>query len=178
MKRCRQRRLSASAYLAAVVAGQDDDRHVVRRDRAELGDADLKVAQDLEQECLNSLSDLSISSTSRTTGSLRGDRAQQRARQDEALGEEHAVLRRDRSIASRSVPVPARSRRSCPSGSGCRAAACRTPTRTAPWLLEALVALQTDQLRPEAPRQHLGELGLADAGGPSTRMGLPMRAAR
>ena len=33
-------------------------------------------------------------------------------------------------------------------------------------LVQALVALQADQLAPERGGQHLGELGLADAGGP------------
>src|SRR5690606_4905798 len=81
--------------LAAVVAGQHDERHLTRRDRAELGNADLEIAQDLEQEGLElgvRLVDLVDQQDDRL---LRRDRAQQRTRQDEPLREENAVLRRD-----------------------------------------------------------------------------------
>ena len=76
----------------------------------------------------------STSSISSTTGSGDADGLQQRARGQEALGEEHALLRADPLDRGR----PGRGRRRRPgrssrAGSGCRAAACRSPTRRGPW---------------------------------------------
>jgi hypothetical protein len=171
--------LECVGHLAGVVAGQDDHRQMPRRQRPELGDAHLEVREDLEQERLElgvGLVDL----VDQEHGGLgRRDGFQQGPRQQETVAEEDVVLGGD--------PVD---------GLGQRAGAAddladlvlqdlgvQELLRVLPLverlrLVEALVALEADQLAAERRGQDLGELRLPDAGRPSTRMGFFRRVAR
>ncbi len=87
--------LERVGHLARVVAGQHDGGYVPRVERAELGDAHLEVGQHLEQERLElgiRLVDLVDEQHARL---LRGDRAEERPREDEPVAEEDVVLARD-----------------------------------------------------------------------------------
>ena len=79
-------------HLTAVVAGQYDERNVLRLERADLGHGDLKIAQYFEQKGLELRVRL-IHLVDEQNGLLfRHEGAQQRPRQQETVGEENAVL--------------------------------------------------------------------------------------
>src|SRR5581483_3145014 len=158
--------LQRVGHLARVVAGEDDEREVKRADRAELGYAHLEVRQDFQQKRLElgvRLVDLVDQEDARV---LRADGAQQRPRQDEAVAEEDVVLARDPvdRLAERTRAADhladlvlqdlrvEKLLRVLPLVEGLR-------------LVEALVALEANQLVAERAGQHLRELRLADAGG-------------
>ena len=140
--------------FAGAVGGDDDDRRMLGLDRAELGDGDLEVGQHFEQERLERLVAAVelVDQQHRRAGGIRLERLQQRPLDQEALGE-HVVLDAlavvlalrlggaDRDHLRGVVPLVDRGRD-----------------------VEALVALQPDQPAAERLRQHLGDLGLADAG--------------
>ena len=141
------------ADLARAVRGQDDVRRVLRPDRAELRDRDLEVGQHLEQERLEAVvGAIDLVDEQHRRPVAPGDRAQQRPLEQ--------VVARRRSASSSSP------------GRAPRARAIRSAQhlpRVVPLVergldVEALVALQADQLGAEQAREHLRELGLADAG--------------
>ena len=100
----------------------------------DLGHRDLVLAERLEQHGLERLVgavDLVDQQHHRLLGA---DRLQQRAGREEPLGEEDALLGADPVDGGRGGRGRRRRPgRSSPAGSGCRAAACRSPTRRGPW---------------------------------------------
>ena len=132
--RCRQRRFSASPRLRSLLEVRITVGGTTADDGAELGDRDLEVGEDFEQQRFElgvRLVDL-VDQQHAAGGLLQ--RLQQRPRLDEFLGEEHVAeivqLVERRHAASRRRRAL---RRACPSGSGCRAAAWRISTHRAPW---------------------------------------------
>ena len=140
--------------LAGAVRGDDHDRRLLGLHRAELGDRDLEVRQHLEQERLERLVGAVelVDQQHRRAGGVGLERLEERPLDQEALGE-HVVLDplavvvafglgdADRDHLRGVIPLVDRRRD-----------------------VEPLVALQADQPAPERRRQHLGDLGLADAG--------------
>ena len=140
--------------LAGAVRGDDHDRRLVGLHGAELRDRDLEVGQHFEQERLERLVGAVelVDQQHRRAGGVGLERLQQRPLDQEALGE-HVVLDpvavvvafglgdADRDHLRGVVPLVDRRRD-----------------------VEPLVALQPDQPAPERRGQHLGDLGLADAG--------------
>ena len=124
------------------------------RDRAELGDRDLEIGEHLEQEGLERLVGAVelVDQQHRRPAGIGLQRLQQRAADQEALGEDVAAR-----ALSRSPP---------PAASAMRISS--ICARIVPLVdrrgdVEPLVALQADQPAPERGGQHLGDLGLADA---------------
>src|SRR5207244_11125536 len=79
-------------HLTPVVAGQYDERNVLRLERADLAHGDLKIAQYCQQKGLEPRVRL-IHLVDEQNGLLfRHEGAQQRAGQQETVGEENAVL--------------------------------------------------------------------------------------
>ena len=139
--------LQRLGQLARVVRGEDDDRHRRRRDLAQLGDRDLEVGEQLEQhrlELLVGLVDLVDQQHDRLGA---GDRLHQRPRQQELVAEDVVV-----------DVVPA----GLAAGLDAQQLLAVVPLVQRLGLVEALVALQADQLAAAGPRQRLGQLGLAD----------------
>ena len=144
--------LERLGQLARVVRGQQHDRLRARVDAAELGDRDLEVRQQLEQhrlELLVGLVDLVDQQHDRLLG---GDRRQQRPREQELLAED-VVLDR---LPAGAVGL----------GLDAQQLLAVVPLVQRLGLVEALVALQPHELAAEVRGERLGELGLADAGGP------------
>jgi hypothetical protein len=140
--------------LAGAVGRDDDDGGLVGLDRAEFGNRDLVVGQDLEQEGLEGLVGAVelVDQQDGRAGFVGFERLQQRAADEEAgvvdvAGEALAVVdalgfgQADLDHLARVVPFV--------DGGGD---------------VEALVALEADELAAEGLRQDLGDLGLADAG--------------
>ena len=94
MNRCRQRRLSASVISRALFDVRMTNGRMRGAQRAELGHRDLEVGEHLEQEGLE-LGVGAVDLVDEQHAALgRADGAQQRTRQEEALGEERVLLRR------------------------------------------------------------------------------------
>ncbi len=87
--------LQRRGQVAGVVGGEDDVGQVLRRDRADLGDGDLELREQLEQDRLQRLVGAVDLVDQQHDGLGGADRLQQWSRREEALGEEHAVLGRD-----------------------------------------------------------------------------------
>src|SRR4051794_19934181 len=144
--------LQGLGELARVVAREQDQGVAFRLDHAQLGDADLEVAEDLEQhrlELLVGLVDLVDQEHDRL--GLR-DRLEQRAGEQELLAED-VVLHR------------------LPAGVGGLGLDAQELLAVVPLvqrfgLVETLVALEADQLATGGAGERLGELRLADAGRP------------
>ena len=171
--------LQRLGQLARVVRGQHDDRMGARLDHAQLRDRDLEVRQDLEQhrlELLVGLVDLVDQQHDRLGG---GDRLQQRPGEQELLGEDVAHRRAGRSASSRVRVVPGR--RQAPLGRGLGLDAQQllavVPLVQRLGLVEALVALQADQLALGGPGERLRQLGLSHSRGSLDEDGLsePLR---
>jgi hypothetical protein len=157
--------LERVGHLARVVRGQDDERPVRGAQGAELGHRDLEVGEHLEQERLE-LGVGAIDLVDEQNAALRrADGAQKRPRQQEALGEEGVLLRRQL--------VDGVGERGGAGGDLADLVAqdlrVQELLRILPLVerlgfVEALVTLQADQLRRQRRGQRLGQLGLADAG--------------
>ena len=126
--------LEGGGQVTRVVAGQDDVRGVLGDERADLRHRDLELAEGLEQHRLERLVGAVDLVDQQHDGLVGADGLEQRALGEEVLGEEHAVLVLDLLHRRRDVGgVLRRSRRSSRGASGCRGAACRSPTRRGPW---------------------------------------------
>ena len=153
--------------LARVVRGEDDDRVRARLDHAELGNRDLKVREHLEQhrlELLVGLVDL-VDQQHHRLG--RGDRLEQRAGEQELLGEDVVQLVAGRLLG---VAPDADARAAAVLLLGGRGLDPQQLLAVVPLierlrLVEALVALQADQRATGGARDRLRELGLADPRG-------------
>ena len=143
--------LEGLGQLAARVGGEDDERAAYGGDGAELRDRHLEVREHLEQQPLDldvGLVDLVDEQHRRL---LAPDRGQQRPGEQELLGEDVVVgLRPRRVVALRSLDA--------------EQLLLVVPLVERPRLVEALVALQPDQVGAGRPADRLGQLGLADAG--------------
>jgi hypothetical protein len=157
--------LEGVGHLPGVVAREDDHRHVLAAQRAELGDAHLEVGQDLEQERLElgvGLVDLVDQQDDRLG---RRDRAQQGARQQEAVAEEDVVLGGDLVDCFGERPGAADDLAELVLEDLRVEELLRVlPLVERLRLVEPLVALEPDELVAEGGRQDLRELGLPDAG--------------
>ena len=130
-----------------------DPRRRVRLDRADLGDRDLEVGQDLEQvglELLVGPVDL-VDEQDRRDAVRRLERLEQRPA-DEEIGPEDVVGGRVLGLAT-SLQQP-----------DLEHLARVVPLVDGRVDVQPLVALEPDQLRAQRGRQDLGELGLADPG--------------
>src|SRR4051812_3913583 len=141
--------LQGLGQLARVVGGQQHERMRLRLDHAQLGDADLEVAQDLEQHRLELLVGLVDLVDQQHDGLCLRDRLEQRAGEQELLAED-VVLD------------------GLPAGVGGLGLDAQELLAVVPLvqrlgLVEALVALEPDQLAAGGARQCLGELRLAYA---------------
>ena len=159
--------LEGLAKLAGVIAGEDDDRMMPGLDGAQLGDADLEVAEDLQQESLE-LGIRAVDLVDEQDDWLVAEQCRQQwPRQQEALAEEDIVF-----IAQ---PVSR-----LPQGIGfCQQVAELIAQQLRvehllgvfPFierfvLVQAFITLQADQSLPRRARPGLGQLRLADAGWP------------
>src|SRR3954454_18327629 len=143
--------LERLGQLARVVRGQQHDRPRAGLEAAELGDRDLEVREQLEQhrlELLVGLVDLVDEQHDRLLG---GDRAHQRALEQELLAED-VVLDL---LPSRALGL----------GLDAQELLAVVPLVQRLGLVEALVALQAHEPAVEVVRQRARELGLPDAGG-------------
>src|SRR5262245_53632741 len=169
--------LERVGHLACVVAGEHDRGMVARSQRAELGHRHLEIGQHLQQERLEfgvGLVDLIDEQHARM---VVGDGAQQWPRQQETLTEEDVVLAPD------ALDGLAQGARLGHHLADLLLQDLRVeqllgvlPLVEGLGLVQALVALQTQQRLPERAGQYLGELGLADAGGSFHQNRLPQMA--
>ena len=139
--------LQRLGQLARVVRGEDDDRHRRRRDLAQLGDRDLEVGEQLEQhrlELLVGLVDLVDQQHDRLGA---GDRLHQRPLEQELLAEDVVVDVLPAGLAAGLDP---------------QQLLAVVPLVQRLGLVEALVALQANQLAAGGAGERLGQLGLAD----------------
>jgi hypothetical protein len=139
--------LERVVQLARAVGGEDDRRTPARLDRPDLGDRDLEVREDLEQEGLELVVGAVDLVDEQDDGLLGGDRLQQRTA-DEEVGPEELLLV-DRPLLR---------------GADVQQLAGVVPLVDGVGDVEALVALKADQPGAAGARQRLGQLGLADAG--------------
>ncbi len=140
--------------LARAVRGDDHDRRRGGADGAELRDRDLEVREQLEQERLELLVgavELVDEEDRRRLARRPVDRLEQRPAQQEVAGEDVVLVAR-RGFAARFEQADLED------------LARVVPLVDRALEVEALVALQPDQRPIEHGRQHLGDLGLADAG--------------
>jgi hypothetical protein len=139
--------------LAGAVRGDDDDRRRRRLDRAELGNGDLEVAEDLEEIGLEGLVGAVelVDEEDRRAGDALLQRPEDRAAVEEALREHLAGKARAVDVAGRLGEADLDHLRH------------RVPLVDRGGDVEALIALQADQLAAEDAREDLGDLGLADA---------------
>src|SRR5581483_10254557 len=79
--------LQRVGHLAAVVAGEHHQRNVLRLQRADLGHGNLKVAENFQQERFELGVGLVDLVDQQHAAIFRQERAQQRARQQKAIGE-------------------------------------------------------------------------------------------
>ena len=142
-------------HFAGAVGGHQHDRRLQSRlHGAKFGNGDLEIGQHFQQERLEGFVgavDL-VDQQHRRACRVGIERLQQRALDQEALGE-HVVL------DPLAVALALRFRQ--PDGDHLRAV---IPLVDGGRNIEPLVALQADQPPPERGREHLGDLGLADAG--------------
>jgi hypothetical protein len=150
--------------LTGVVRREEHERDLLGLDRAELGDRDLVVGEDLEQQRLGLDLDAVDLVDQQHHGVGGGDRLEQRAGEQELVGEDVVV-----DLAPR-VAVAI--------GLDAQELLLVVPLVEGFALVEALVALEADQAGAGHLGDRLRELGLAGAGGPSTSTGLPSRSAR
>jgi hypothetical protein len=148
--------LERLAQLTGVVRGQEHERDLGRRDRAELGDRDLVVGEDLEEQRLGLDLDAVDLVDQQDDRLGRGDRLEQRTGEQELVREDvlldllplaraallHDALGLDAQELLLVVPLVERLR-----------------------LVEALVALEADEARAGHAGDALGQLGLSGAGG-------------
>ena len=153
--------LERVGHLAGVVAGEDDERHVTGPQRAELGHAHLEVGEHLEEERLELGVGLVDLVDQEHAGLLRADRLQQRPRQDEAVAEEDVVFTRDAvdGLAERGR-VPHHLADLVFQYLRVEELLGVFPLVECLRLVEALVALEPDELVADGGGQHLGELRL------------------
>jgi hypothetical protein len=141
--------LDGLGELAAGVGGEHDERLLGGRDRPELGDGDLEVRQHLQEQPLDldvGLVDLVDEQHRRL---LSPDRRQQRAGEQELLGEDVVVgLRPLLGVVA--------------GGLDPQQLLLVVPLVQRAGLVQALVALQPHQVGARGPGHRLGQLGLAD----------------
>src|SRR5215472_16721654 len=132
------------------VGGQDDSRCAIRLYRADLGDADLEVGEDFQQECLELVIG-TVNLVDEQHGLVTSpDRLEQRPFQQELRAEQpvhgllvgHLMLRQ---------------------GSNLQHLPCIVPFVQGLVGVDTLVALQPDQPSPEDAGQDFSDLGLSDA---------------
>src|SRR3954452_14437876 len=150
--------LEGLGQLAGVVRCEQHERVRLRLDHAELGDADLEVAQDLEQHRLELLVGLVDLVDQQHYGLVLRDRLEQRSGEQDLLAED-VVLD------------------GLPAGVGGLGLDAQELLAVVPLvqrlgLVETLVALEPDQLAAGGARQSLGQLRLADARRPLHEHGL------
>ena len=165
--------LERVGHFARVVRGQHDQRNVLGLERAEFGHGHLEVGKQLEQERFElgvGLVDLVDQQDRRL---LAGNSLEQRPRQHEALGEEDLVLRRD-SIDRLGQALGADQHFAdfVLENLGIEELLGVLPFVERLALVEAFVTLKADHLEAERCGQHLGQVGLADAGGAFDQDGL------
>ncbi len=161
------------AQLAGVVGGEQHGGLVLGLDRAELGHGDLELAQNLQQESL----ELGVGAVDLVDqehhGLVAGERLEQRAGQQEALGEEDILLAGQPvgglaqafGVAQHIAELVAQQLR-------IEQLLGVLPLVERLRLVQALVALQADKLAAGGAGPALGQLGLTDAGGALGEQGL------
>ena len=145
--------LERVVQLARPVRGHDDERPPLRRDRAELGDRNLEVRQELEQERLELVVGAIDLVDQEHDGLARLERVEERPSQQEALGVEglrlggSTLLGRVRSDGTSCAQVQQLAR--------------VVPVVERVVEVDALVALEPDQARAGGGGERLADLGLA-----------------
>src|SRR4030095_13160053 len=84
--------LQGVRHFAAIIAGENDQRNMFCRERADLGHRNLKVAQNFEQKCFELRVRFINLVDQQNAAFFRQQRAQQRSRQQKPIGEKYAVL--------------------------------------------------------------------------------------
>jgi hypothetical protein len=128
--------------LAGAVGGHDDEWASLGLHGSQLGDGDLEVREELEQEGLELVVGAVDLVDQQDDRALVQQRLEQRPAQQEALGVERLLL------ASAQMQELARV----------------VPVVESVVEVDALVALKPDQVGAGGPRERLSDLGLADAG--------------
>ena len=160
MWRNRQRRFSASDSSRRVVRRKEHERALPALDGAELGNRDLEVGEHLEQQRFGfDLHPVDLVDE-QDHGVFGADRFEQRAGQQELLGEDVGL---DRFPVALVLTV----------GLDTQELLLVVPLVEGFRLVEALVTLQSDQPRVRDLGGRLGELGLADTGRPLDEHRLP-----
>ena len=158
--------LQRVAEIALAVGGQDHGRRRDRGHRAELGNGDLEIAEDFQQQRFElGIRLVDLVDQQHAAGRLL-QRLQQRPRLDEFLGEEHVaeiVQLVERGVqrlgaAEHFAELVLQDLR-------VEKLLGVFPLIERLGLVEPLVALQADHLQPAPGRDRLRKLGLADAGG-------------
>ena len=149
--------LERVVHVARAVRREDDDRRRAGAEHAELGHRDLEVGQHLEQvglELVVGTVDLVDQQHRRRTLAVL-DRPQQRALDEESLLVEVGLER----VGAAAGRLAGRL-----GGAQVEQLAGVVPVVDGLGGVDALVALEPDQLAAGPGREHLGDLGLADAG--------------
>jgi hypothetical protein len=141
--------LERLGQLARVVRGEQHQRLRARLDHAQLGDRDLEVGQDLEQHRLELLVGLVDLVDQQDDRLLRGDRVEQRPGEQEVLAEDVLLHVLPAGVARLGLDA--------------QQLLAVVPLVQRLGLVEALVALEPDQLAFSCTRESLCQLCLADA---------------
>ena len=146
--------LERVVHFAGAVGRDDDDRRLRRLDGAEFRHGHLEIGQHFEQKRLERFVGAVdfVDQQHRRPGGIGLERLQQRPLDQKALGKTSCSMRAAVALAFRFRQAD---------GDHLRAV---IPLVDRGRNVEPFVALQPDQPAPERRRQHLGDLGLADAG--------------
>ncbi len=157
--------LEGRGEVAGVVGGEHHVGRVLGAHRADLGDRDLELGEQLEQHGLQRLVGAVHLVDEQHDGLLGGDRLEQRARGEEPLGEEDGVLGGDAVHGLVEVDgVLDDLTDLLPQDLGVEQLLAVVPLVERLGLVLALVALQAQQAPAGRVGQALGQLGLADPG--------------
>ena len=138
-------------YEFYTIAGDDDVGYGGRFDGADLGDADLPVRQDFQEEALELLVGAVELVDEEHRRALARDRFQQRALEEKGLAEDGGLARCQRALVGFLQP-------------DLQQLALVVPLVEGGAGVEAVVTLKSDEVRCQDASHDLGDLGFADAG--------------
>ena len=165
--------LERGGQVAGVIRGEDDARRVAGQERAYLRHRYLILGEHFEEDRLQGLVRAVNLVDQQHHGIGRADGFEQRARSEEALGEEGALLLRDPLDRGMQVGGVAEQLADLlPQDLGVQELLTVIPLVQRLGVVLTLVALQPQQPPPGRRGDGLGQLGLADSGGPLDQQGL------
>ena len=165
--------LERGGQVAGVIRGEDDARRMPGHERAYLWHRYLILGEHFEQDRLQGLVRAVHLVDQEHHGIGRTDGFEQRTRGEEALGEEGALLLRDPLDRGMQIGGVAEQLADLlPQDLGVQELLAVIPLVQSLGVVLALIALQPQQPPPGRRGDGLGQLGLADSGGPLDQQGL------